>query len=650
MFVSQQDQEAEEVPEDLALDGQASRGGGSVVPALDSAAVVASGGVVVPAPEDKHAQLFDHQALDAALDRQAPAPEAASQVATAPGQASRGGGDVEPALDSAAVAATAPCQAINGGRQSLICVDCDAPPGATLPGADTDYCGRCGSYNIVPASTRPEAAVASMGSTANAGSLSHSHWDPALVSRQGAKQDWAKQDWDKRVSRQRAKQDFRASLPSIQEQQDQATRGGGGGTSAPQAAAVAPAPQAAAVAPAPQAPQAAAVASTVWQAATPIAAYLVARAVATIEELEAMPNTQPYAMSSTALKYMRDMNEQPRGEPKAPAWNGIEITDQDPIPIGVLLRTTGMDYSFQAGATQDFSWRFMFCAMRAPDRETVMGRGDGCGVSRIWIQPMRGSYDHKRCHAAKVLQRPYPTNVSVPVWDFVVERPDGTKWRFHPNQTKNRVEVASMDEPPAQPPSRGRGLSDGPGTYRSLLVATWPINHPRADRGGGGSSASGATNAGLAWMTTGAGQTPTVQPNDTRFNDALRAEWQRQSSPAPPAATQDNSRAQRNDNDADTTRGGGANRHRVPIHRLAVHPANRAEHSWDRWSWDSENRWGRRDSWDSRSWDDNAIHPRSDRTWDSWSWDDNGADQVARDWNRFRHDWDNRNWQGSYRG
>ena len=197
------------------------------MPALDSAAVVASGGVVVPAPEDKHAQLFDHQALDAALDRQAPAPEAASQVATAPGQASRGGGDVEPALDSAAVAATAPCQAINGGRQSLICVNCNAPPGATLPGADTDYCGRCGSYNIVPASTRPEAAVASMGSTALAGSLSHSHLDPALV------------------SRQRAKQDFRASLASIQEQQDQATRGGGGGTSAPQAAAVAPAPQAA---------------------------------------------------------------------------------------------------------------------------------------------------------------------------------------------------------------------------------------------------------------------------------------------------------------------------------------------------------------------------------------------------------------------
>ena len=262
---------------------------------------------------------------------------------------------MEPALDSAAVAATAPCQAINRGSQSLICVNCGEPPGATLPGADTDYCGRCGSYNIVPASTRPEAAVASMGSTALAGSLSHSHLDPALVSRQRAKQDWAKQDLDKRVSRQRGKQDFRASLPSIQEQQDQATRGGGGGTSAPQAAAVAPAPQAAAVAPAPQAPQAAAVASAVWQAATPIAAYLVARAVATIEELEAMPNTQPYAMSSTALKYMRDMNEQPRGEPKAPAWDrdhgSRPHTNRSPPPHdghGLQVRARGGTGLFMA--------------------------------------------------------------------------------------------------------------------------------------------------------------------------------------------------------------------------------------------------------------------------------------------------------------
>ncbi len=55
-----------------------------------------------------------------------------------------------------------------------------------------------------------------------------------------------------------------------------------------------------------------------------------------------------------------------------------------------------------------------------------------------------GSYDHKRRHAARVGRRPYVSNAPVPVWDFVVDRTDGTRVRFHPDQTRRTISIADM--------------------------------------------------------------------------------------------------------------------------------------------------------------------------------------------------------------
>ena len=56
--------------------------------------------------------------------------------------------------------------------------------------------------------------------------------------------------------------------------------------------------------------------------------------------------TQPFKLINVALKWLRDTHENPRGFPTVET---IELTDTDPLPIGVIETTTGMDYSFKGG-------------------------------------------------------------------------------------------------------------------------------------------------------------------------------------------------------------------------------------------------------------------------------------------------------------
>ena len=72
----------------------------------------------------------------------------------------------------------------------------------------------------------------------------------------------------------------------------------------------------------------------------------------------------------------------------------------------------------------------------------TLERIGGPGVRRIVCMSIPGSYDHKRQNAARVANRQYPPEAPVPVWDFVVERTDDTRARFHVNQTKRKVEIA----------------------------------------------------------------------------------------------------------------------------------------------------------------------------------------------------------------
>ena len=118
--------------------------------------------------------------------------------------------------------------------------------------------------------------------------------------------------------------------------------------------------------------------------------------IATWEDIQAVQLTQTRNMNNTALKWLRDSNEMPRGQPMGfAAMFGHDLSQNDPIEIGVLRLTKGHDYEWVKGQRQQWPWRQMLKCFTEQQREQIMGRGDGSGVSRLWIQPLQGTYDHQ---------------------------------------------------------------------------------------------------------------------------------------------------------------------------------------------------------------------------------------------------------------
>ena len=149
-----------------------------------------------------------------------------------------------------------------------------------------------------------------------------------------------------------------------------------------------------------------------------------AAVAASAEDLARLRVTQPFKLNNVALKYIRDSNENPRG---VPTTDRVDLTDFDPFQIGVLEKGIGMDgsklasyshYWFKDGESQPWSWRQMLAALNAEAKALVLGSNPALGVVRITCEPVAGSYDHKRWHAAQFLGLPYDGDASVPVWDF----------------------------------------------------------------------------------------------------------------------------------------------------------------------------------------------------------------------------------------
>ena len=245
------------------------------------------------------------------------------------------------------------------------------------------------------------------------------------------------------------------------------------------------------------------------------------RTMASPAQLAAMNVTQPFSLNNTALKWIRDTHENPRGHPTV---EEVDLTDSDPLQIGVLVKPTqGMDYGFApGGATQPWSWREMLAAMPQNARARILG-DPARGVVRITCAPVQGSYDHKRHHAANQLSRPFPQTAPVPVWDFHVQLDTGRRVRFHTMYKGSNVEVAEIAPAPAPalpgPPRRGKGLSDGRGTYRRITEANYNprtrSNSPPPRRGGGrggrGGGAGGGGGGGVGSGGGGGGQEAVAQ-------------------------------------------------------------------------------------------------------------------------------------------
>ena len=202
--------------------------------------------------------------------------------------------------------------------------------------------------------------------------------------------------------------------------------------------------------------------------------------VATLDDIAKVKITQTRQSNNTALKWFRDTNEDPPGFPTT--WS-VDLTHTDPVDIGVLLPKTkkkggvhNMAYKFQEGAVQPWSWRQMLAGFDMVTRSQIMGFGENTGVVSIRVCAIKGSCDHKRHYAAVEAGAPYSNDVPVPIWDFIVERADGSEVRFRTQQTSKKVEVCNvtMAQRLPEPPMKGRGGSDGPGTYRRKLEETYP--------------------------------------------------------------------------------------------------------------------------------------------------------------------------------
>ena len=199
---------------------------------------------------------------------------------------------------------------------------------------------------------------------------------------------------------------------------------------------------------------------------------LVPTVVETYDSISKIIVKQPFALHSTALKWIRDSNEDPKG---TPITERVVLTDKDPLMIGVLARSKGMSYSFVRGEQQPWSWRQMLASFPEATRRKILGFGSNDGLVSISCEPLPGSYDHKRHHAARAAGEPFPEGgAQAPIWDFVVRRADGMAVRFHPQLTNKKVEIASIKRQPlSEPPAAGKGMSDGPGTYRRFKDAAY---------------------------------------------------------------------------------------------------------------------------------------------------------------------------------
>ncbi len=132
---------------------------------------------------------------------------------------------------------------------------------------------------------------------------------------------------------------------------------------------------------------------------------------------------QAWAFNNTALKSIRDTNENPPG---FPAVDGVDLFDHDAYDIKTLHRTKGMDYDLR-DPLQPWSWRSMLNSMV----EETLEKDIGPGIVGISCKPIRGSYDHCRRNAAEKLGVHFGAGAPVPIWDFVVVRMDGSAIRFH---------------------------------------------------------------------------------------------------------------------------------------------------------------------------------------------------------------------------
>ena len=179
---------------------------------------------------------------------------------------------------------------------------------------------------------------------------------------------------------------------------------------------------------------------------------------------------QAWDLNSTALKHIRDTNEDPPGNPTV---ENVDLSQTDTMQIPTLYRTTGEAYELRP-PYQEWSWRKMLNSLSDDLLQKIVGPE---GITAVLCMPLPGSYDIKRENAFRKTGKHFDAGIRPPIWDFVLRRGDGAFVRLHPSLTKRKIEYHVASELrgtyPTEGPSRGSGRSDGRGTFKRFLNTSY---------------------------------------------------------------------------------------------------------------------------------------------------------------------------------
>ena len=192
----------------------------------------------------------------------------------------------------------------------------------------------------------------------------------------------------------------------------------------------------------------------------------------TVIPLEAFRNSDfkfngSYRQHNAALKYFRYLQEDAT-DPFNPS-RMLRFPNDAPVQIATIRWQKGEQWAFDDTKMVTWSWKEMIAQLDETSmRIVVCGKNSrSCGLIGCYIAPRPHSYDHKR-HKMLFTAEKERREVKLPVWDFVIERSDGTALRLHPQRSTTKVETFRVNGPaePVEPPSNGHGGSWGAGAFK----------------------------------------------------------------------------------------------------------------------------------------------------------------------------------------
>jgi hypothetical protein len=206
----------------------------------------------------------------------------------------------------------------------------------------------------------------------------------------------------------------------------------------------------------------------------------------------------PWSNHSGALKYFRDRvltGEVP---------SKVLTTDEQ---VQRVVHGPRQNYWF--GDWGQWDWRSFVGAISPEDRERLF---EGYEITAVAVERRAGSYDH---HMAMAAKENHWMNACEEIVDFAFRREDGNTVLVHPRWKKKGCGFDFLKKPlePSQPvpiiPNKGRGQSDGKGTYVRVTSAAYSADsyglpaaaaaaNSSAVAAAAGSSAVGAAALGSA--------------------------------------------------------------------------------------------------------------------------------------------------------